>query len=94
VYNQQNDKLIEIISLKNRLIPGPLDLTTARMFHLALYDLDTFRKKIFMDGLLSDFSVGTALLAHAKQDDTQLLQVGYDWIKAKLLEIPRPRKHE
>ena len=45
-YNEQNDRLLEIISIKNRLKPGPLDLAFGRMFHLALYDLDTFRRKI------------------------------------------------
>ncbi|RLC05027.1 MAG: hypothetical protein DRH90_07145 [Deltaproteobacteria bacterium] len=64
--------------------PGPLDLATGRMFHLALYDLDTFRGKIFKDGLLSDFTVGKDLLTCAEQDDTQLLQIGYAWIKTKL----------
>jgi len=54
------------------------------MFHLALYDLDTFRGKIFKDGLLSDFTVGKDLLTCAEQDDTQLLQIGYAWIKTKL----------
>jgi len=83
-YNEQNDRLIEIIALKNRLKPGPLDLATGRMFHLALYDLDTFRGKIFKDGLLSDFTVGKDLLTRAEQDDTQLLQIGYAWIKTKL----------
>lgn len=83
-YNQQNDRLMEIIALKNHLKPGPLDLASSRMFYLALYDLDNFRRKVFEDGLLSDFSFETALLDTAKQDDTLLLQIGYAWIKTKL----------
>ncbi len=83
-YNDQNDRLMEIIALKNRLKPGPLDLASGRMFHLALYDLDTFRRKIFEDGLLSDFAVQTALLRHARQNDELLLTIGYAWIKSKL----------
>jgi Fe-S-cluster containining protein len=88
-YNEQNDRLIEIIALKNRLKPGPLDLATGRMFHLALYDLDTFRRKIFEDGLLSDFTVEKDLLTRARQDDTLLLQVGYAWIKTELLRLKK-----
>ncbi len=84
-YNEQNDRLLELISIKNRLKTGPFDLAFVRMFHLALYDLDTFRRKIFEDGLLSDFAVETALLTRAKQDDTLLLQIGYTWIKSELL---------
>lgn len=85
-YNEQNDRLIEIISLKNRLKPGPLDLAFARRFHLALYDLDTFRAKIFKDGILSDFDADASLLTRAKQEDTSLLQIGYAWIEAGLLK--------
>lgn len=86
-YNEQNDRLIDIISLKNRLKPGPLDPAFGRMFYLALYDLDTFRRKIFADGYLSDFKVETALLKRAKQDDSLLLQIGYAWIKSELLKL-------
>jgi len=86
-YNEQNDRLMDIIALKNRLIPGPLDLAFGRMFCLAMYDLDTFRRKIFEDGLLSDFSVETRLLADAKKDDTLLLQIGQAWIKSELLKL-------
>jgi hypothetical protein len=45
--NPINDKLMEIISLKNRLRPGPLDLKSRHLFYVALYDLDNFRKQIF-----------------------------------------------
>jgi uncharacterized protein len=86
-YNEQNDRFIEIISIKNRLKPGPLNLAFGRMFHLALYDLDTFRRRIFEDGLLSNFAVETALLAHTRKDDTLLLQLGYAWIKSELLKL-------
>ena len=86
-YNEQNDRLQEIISIKNRLKAGPLDFALVRMFHLALYDLDTFRIKIFKEGLLSDFAVETALLTRARQDDTLLLQIGYAWIKSALLAV-------
>jgi len=86
-YNEQNDRLLEIISIKNRLKAGPLGFAFGRMFHLALYDLDTFRRKIFEDELLSDFAVDTALLARARQDDILLLQIGYAWIKSELLKL-------
>ncbi len=95
-YNQQNDRLMEIIALKNRLKPGPLDLASGRMFHLALYDLDNFRRNIFEEGLLSDVSLETALLDSAKQDDTVLLQIGYAWIKTRLIKhlaTPENRDH-
>jgi len=93
-YNEQNDRLMEIIALKNHLKPGPLDLATGRMFHLALYDLDNFRRKIFKNGLLIDFIVEEALLTRAKKDDATLLQIGYAWIKIKLLTHPAIQKNQ
>jgi len=93
-YNEWNDRLMEIIALKNRLKPGPLDLVTGRMFHLALYDLDNFRSKIYENGLLVDFNVEEALLTRAKKDDETLLQIGYAWIKSMLILHPATREHK
>jgi uncharacterized protein len=45
-HNRYNDKLIELISLKNRIIPGKLPDVQADLFYLALYDLDEFRRQI------------------------------------------------
>ena len=39
IYNTMNDKLMDIISLKNRRIPGALDKISADKFYLACYDL-------------------------------------------------------
>ena len=48
VYNEMNDLLMDIISLKNRLMPGgSIDDKSRRIFNMACYDLDTFRSHIF-----------------------------------------------
>jgi len=62
VYNENNDKLMQIISLKNRLIPGPLDLKSSHQFHTALYDLDNFRLQIQNSGLLDNFHVNSRIM--------------------------------
>ena len=38
IYNEINDKLMQIISLKNSRIPGMLDLKARHLFFTALYD--------------------------------------------------------
>ena len=43
VYNQMNDRMLNIISLKNRHRSGALDAESKRLFSLSLYDLDRFR---------------------------------------------------
>ena len=84
-YNQINDLLMEIISAKNRLLPGPLDFKSCRLFHMACYDLDSFREKIFDKGELEPFDFEEDLLNLAKSgDEVSLLKVSFAWLKAIL----------
>jgi len=82
--NSINDKLMEIISLKNRLLPGPLDLKSRHLFYVALYDLDNFRNQIFNEGRLDNLDVDPQKLADANTDDTALLEVGMAYVKQVL----------
>jgi hypothetical protein len=82
-YNEINDKLLGIISLKNRLMPGPLDNKSRRLFYTALYDLDDFRSQI-ANGLLSDFQTGSDIPDATLEDDVALLKLGMSWIKHAL----------
>jgi Fe-S-cluster containining protein len=83
-YNQFNDALLDLISLKNRRLPGPLDLKARRLFHLALYDLDTFRSQLFDDGFYKQVPVEPQALEAARNEDTILLTVDIQWVKASL----------
>jgi Fe-S-cluster containining protein len=80
-YNSINDKLMQIIRLKNQVLPGPLDLKSRHLVYLALYDLDNFRNRIFKNKLLKNFEVQPQKLNSAKTDDTELLEIGMEWIK-------------
>ena len=83
-YNQMNDLLMEIISLKNRFIPGQLDITSKFLFQMACYDLDIFRSHIFDKGILDDQNLDSATLNAVKTDDVELLKLGFRWIKDTL----------
>jgi Fe-S-cluster containining protein len=85
-YNEINDKLMHIISLKNQLRPGPLDLKSRHLFYTALYDLDNFRSQIEARGLLDDFQVDASKLEKAMEDDLALLEIGMKWIKTVLFD--------
>ena len=80
-YNEMNDMLMEIISLKNHTRSGPLDMKSSHFFHIALYDLDRFRSHIFEKGLLDDFHLEFDILEVVKNDDVELLKLGHRWIK-------------
>ena len=84
VYNEFNDRLMEIISLKNRLIPGPLDTKSRYIFHLALYDLDNFRSQIFEKKLPADMEIDRTEMEKAQTDDAALLKIGIQWAKREL----------
>lgn len=84
VYNAVNDQLMQIISLKNQRMPGPLDLKSRHLFYTALYDLDTFREQIDKNGLMEDFDVDGKTLGEAMADEVKLLELGMRWVREVL----------
>jgi Fe-S-cluster containining protein len=83
-YNEMNDLLMEIIGLKARRHPQPLDIREQHLFHLACYDLDTFRKQVFENDLLKEAPPPAAVLRAAETDDAVLLRLSLDWLKQTL----------
>jgi len=83
-YNEMNDRLMTLISLKNRLLPGPLEPRRVEQFRLALYDLDSFRQSIFEQNLLGGLNVDEKILEKVRSDDVELLKLGIKWIRLKL----------
>lgn len=88
IYNEMNDRLVEVIGLKNRILPGVLDGADADRFYLACYDLDTFRVKIKDDGLLSGIPFAAKQIEKAMTDDVALLDLGIAWVKYALFGVP------
>ena len=86
LYNEMNDMLLEIIGLKNRLIPGPMDIKSRLAFHMALYDIDTFRSHIVEQHILANWNLDEKTLDTLKKDDIELLKLGHRWIKKTLFD--------
>lgn len=86
-YNRQNDKLMELISLKNQVRPGRLEGAQSDQFYLALYDLDEFRKQMVEKSLLNGLDIPEAVLQKLKTDDLALLNFGLEWVKYMLFGI-------
>jgi hypothetical protein len=84
ICNEINDRMMDIISLKNRLMPGPLDLKSAQMFHLACYDTDGFREQLLETGALGPAAPSGDLLNRLRADDVALLNFAMDWVKETL----------
>jgi len=86
-YNEMNDMLMEIIGLKMRLHPTPLDFREQHMFHLACYDLDTFRAQILDTVAIGELSVEAGLKEKARSDDEALLRLSMAWLKKVLFDV-------
>jgi Fe-S-cluster containining protein len=84
IYNENNDKLMQIISLKNRLIPGQLDIKSRHLFNLAIYNLDDFKSQIQNNGLLDNFDVNSRIMDTALKSDVALLNLAMQWLKHTL----------
>ncbi|MEW6076806.1 MAG: YkgJ family cysteine cluster protein [Thermodesulfobacteriota bacterium] len=79
-YNRMNDRMMELISAKNRLAPGrSLSLAEANIFYTGCYDLDRFRKEIFETGRLAETGMTGVDLTAAEQDDRALLHLALTW---------------
>lgn len=87
MYNEMNDLFMEVISLKNQHMPGPMDIKSRHMFHLACYDLDSFREHLFEKGLLSGSDSGSMAIELLKNDDIELMKFGIKWIKENVFNI-------
>ena len=89
IYNSMNDMLMEVISLKNRLRPGPLDSKARHLFYMACYDLDAYRKNIFEKGISKDLNLTSDIIKKVEKDDEALLKLGLQWIKDTLFGNPK-----
>ena len=87
-HNRENDRLLELISLKNQILPGKLEGGQSDQFYMALYDLDEFRCQIVEKKILAEFNLPGEVLNKLQTDDEALLNFGIGWVKYMLFGIP------
>ncbi|MCP3922560.1 MAG: YkgJ family cysteine cluster protein [Desulfobacterales bacterium] len=83
-YNEMNDLLMELISLKNTTIPGSLDSVSMDIFILGCYNLDRFRDNVVNDDFLAKHNIPADVVDKIKVDDELLLKTGINWVKYEL----------
>lgn len=86
-YHAENDRLLELISLKARLSSKALPPSLAEQVFTALYDLDRLREQLH-DGCLA--GMRAELPEDARRDEIVLLRLGLEWVK-RLLETTYAR---
>jgi hypothetical protein len=89
-HNEENDKLMDLISLKNRIMPEKLQGDLSDKFYLGLYDLDEFRSRILNGKLLENMKVPETVFTRIQTDDEALLDFGMAWVKFTVFGI-QPR---
>ena len=83
-YDAMNDRMMDIISLKNRLLLGPLDLKSRQLFSMACYDLDTFREYLTDNFSHKALSLNAESWELLLEDDEALLKFSMVWLKQTL----------
>jgi uncharacterized protein len=81
IYNEINDRLMQTISMKNQLIPGPLDIKSRHLFYTALYNLDDFKSQIQNNGLMAHFKIDPNIVDEALENDVALLDLAMQWVE-------------
>ena len=87
-HNRMNDKMLELISLKNRHRPGVLRPSDGSTVYTALYDLDTFRDTIFSEGDTAGITMDPQVIERAQTHDLDLLEVAMAWVGQTILTQP------
>ena len=75
--------LLELISLKNRLLPDPFDDGTMQLIYTAFYDIDRFRSRIAS----GEISVSTGNIDEL--DGVGLLKLSIQWVKGMMLVLSK-----
>ncbi|MFZ1985136.1 MAG: YkgJ family cysteine cluster protein, partial [Desulfatitalea sp.] len=78
-----NDQLMELIALKNRMRPGPLDADHQQCVVMAFYDLDRLKQEA-AEGRLIGLTSESLPPLPAPEDDFGWLAWGLAWVRRAL----------
>lgn len=87
-YNDINARWARIASRfrNNPFGPAGIDSPSMKMAFMASFNVDTFRRFVFDSSFLSRFDVPEERLEEARESDTELLLLGFDWIRHFLFQ--------
>jgi Fe-S-cluster containining protein len=84
-YNEMGEHFKELTTNRFFTDGGNLPPEKMEMFFTAVYNLDRFRKFLFDSTFFDKFEVDDEIKSKIKDDDVELLNFGYQWIKFALL---------
>ncbi|MDY6952057.1 MAG: YkgJ family cysteine cluster protein [Thermodesulfobacteriota bacterium] len=84
IYNEMNDLVMEVLSLKNRSRRERLTPSEDDLFAMAFYDLDRFRDFAFEKRLWEASPLQEDAVEALRHDELALLRFAMEWIKGAL----------
>lgn len=82
-----NDGWMELIVRKKSLPPSmKLSEETKKMFFMVCYNIDKFKDFVFNSSFLDRFDFSETEIEKIKNDDVELLQFGFDWLRAMIFQ--------
>ncbi len=83
-YTEINDKWLEILNSPKSLGPDKYLTKKHKMFFMASYDIDAFRRFVFESTFFSLFEAGPGKKEELASSDEALLLFAFDWLKFSL----------
>ena len=83
-YNAMNDFWTEVTTSRHPLRYQGLGDKKLKMFYLASYNLDLFKKFVFSSKFLKLFDVGQEVIEKIQSDEVELMKFGCRWMKFSL----------
>lgn len=84
IYNEMNDLVMDVLSLKNRSGRSRLTDSDNELFYMACYDVDRFRDFAFEKRLWEAHPVEGDVIKALEEDDAALMRFGIEWMKGSL----------
>ncbi len=88
-FDQMQTPFLEFMSNPGWEKPELLSADQLAMYHMALYDLDRFRRFVFDTRFLELFEVDEARVEALADDDEELLEFAIDWLSYSLFHEKR-----
>lgn len=84
-YDKMNEAYKEITQNDLFQRGNTIDPGKTKLLYTACYDLDSFRRFLFQGKFFEKYDVEEALIEKLRNDDEELLNFGYTWIRFSLL---------
>ncbi len=87
-YNRMNDRFLPLITRQAQDGDPQVIAKKMRMFALACYDLEGFRRFVFETSLTRMFEISQNRLERMRDDDEELLLFAFDWLGFSIFGDP------